>query len=372
MKRLDKIIPHFSFEGEYVGAEVCTDGHINDTFFLDYLSGDSMRRYVLQCINHHVFRRPEEVMKNIEAVTEHLRKKIKEQKGDPDRETMRVVRTMQGRSFFRSPQGEYWRAYHFIEGARTYQKVENPLHFYHAGRTFGQFQHLLSDFPADSLYETIDRFHDTRKRLNDLVQVIEANPAGRVADVQREIDFILERAEETGVIVDLLQSGEIPLRVTHNDTKLNNVMFDQVTGEGICVLDLDTVMPGSALYDFGDSIRFGASTAREDETDLERVALDLKLFAAFSSGYLSMVKEFLHSAEIGHLVFAVKLITLEIGMRFLTDYLDGDRYFRVEHPRHNLDRARAQLKLVADVEAKTSEMERIIQDILDGQLKEGA
>lgn len=372
MERLTEIIAHFAFEGEYTGADVCTDGHINDTFFLYYKVQDRTLRYVLQCINHHVFRDPEGVMDNIEAVTRHLRKKVIEKNGDPSREAMRVIPTKEGRSFYRSVRGEYWRAYDFIEGARTYQQVENPLHFYHSGRTFGQFQYLLSDFPAETLHETIERFHDTRKRLGDLLHVIKADPKGRAAGVQREIAFILEREDETGVIVDLLSAGEIPLRVTHNDTKFNNIMIDDETGEGICVLDLDTVMPGSALYDFGDSIRFGASTAKEDESNLDLVSLDLELFTEFTRGYLSMARGFLNQAEIDHLAFSVKLMTLESGIRFLTDYIDGDRYFRVEHPKHNLDRARAQLKLVTDMEEKMSAMKGIIQDILGGGLQKGS
>lgn len=372
MERLTEIIAHFAFEGEYTGADVCTDGHINDTFFLYYKVQDRTLRYVLQCINHHVFRDPEGVMDNIEAVTRHLRKKVIEKNGDPSREAMRVIPTKEGRSFYRSVRGEYWRAYDFIEGARTYQQVENPLHFYHSGRTFGQFQYLLSDFPAETLHETIERFHDTRKRLGDLLHVINADPKGRAAGVQREIAFILEREDETGVIVDLLSAGEIPLRVTHNDTKFNNIMIDDETGEGICVLDLDTVMPGSALYDFGDSIRFGASTAKEDESNLDLVSLDLELFTEFTRGYLSMARGFLNQAEVDHLAFSVKLMTLESGIRFLTDYIDGDRYFRVEHPKHNLDRARAQLKLVTDMEEKMSAMKGIIQDILGGGLQKGS
>ncbi|HBN96903.1 MAG TPA: mucin desulfatase [Firmicutes bacterium] len=372
MERLTEIIAHFAFEGEYTGADVCTDGHINDTFFLYYKVQDRTLRYVLQCINHHVFRDPEGVMDNIEAVTRHLRKKVIEKNGDPSREAMRVIPTKEGRSFYRSVRGEYWRAYDFIEGARTYQQVENPLHFYHSGRTFGQFQYLLSDFPAETLHETIERFHDTRKRLGDLLHVIKADPKGRAAGVQREIAFILEREDETGVIVDLLSAGEIPLRVTHNDTKFNNIMIDDETGEGICVLDLDTVMPGSALYDFGDSIRFGASTAKEDESNLDLVSLDLELFTEFTRGYLSMARGFLNQAEVDHLAFSVKLMTLESGIRFLTDYIDGDRYFRVEHPKHNLDRARAQLKLVTDMEEKMSAMKGIIQDILGGGLQKGS
>lgn len=372
MERLTEIITHFAFEGEYIGAEACTDGHINDTFFLHYKVQDRTVCYVLQCINRHVFRDPEGVMNNIEAVTRHLRKKVIEKNGDPRREAMRVIPTKEGGSFFRNVRGEYWRAYDFIEGARTYQQVENPLHFYHSGRTFGQFQYLLSDFPAELLHETIERFHDTRKRFGDLLHVIKADPKGRVAGVQSEIAFILEREEETGVIVDLLNAGEIPLRVTHNDTKFNNIMIDDETGEGICVLDLDTVMPGSALYDFGDSIRFGASTAQEDEPNLSLVSLDLELFTAFSRGYLSMAQGFLNQVEIDHLAFAAKLMTLETGIRFLADYIDDDRYFRIERPEHNLDRARTQLKLVADMEEKMPIMEGIIRDILAGGLQEGS
>ena len=372
MERLTEIITHFAFEGEYTGAEVCTDGHINDTFFLYYKVHDRPLRYVLQCINRHVFHDPEGVMGNIEAVTRHLRKKVIEKNGDPRRQAMRVIPTKEGRSFFRSVRGDYWRAYDFIEGARTYQQVENPLHFYHSGRTFGQFQYLLSDFPAESLHETIERFHDTRKRLGDLLHAVKADAKGRVAGVQREIAFILERQDETGVIVDLLSAGEIPLRVTHNDTKFNNIMIDDETGEGICVLDLDTVMPGSALYDFGDSIRFGANTAREDEPNLNLVSLELELFTEFTRGYLSMAQGFLNQVEIDHLAFSAKLMTLETGIRFLTDYIDGDCYFRIEHPEQNLDRARTQLKLVADMEEKMSAMEGIIQDILSDGLQEGA
>lgn len=303
-------------------------------------------------------------MANIEAVTEHLRMKTLKRGGDPSREAMRIVPTHDGNSFYRSPQGDYWRAYDFIEGARTYEMVENPLHFYHAGRAFGQFQLLLSDFPAHTLHETIARFHDTRKRFGDFLQAVGADSYGRAEGVQEEIAFILAREGDTSVIVDLMAQGKVPLRVTHNDTKLNNIMIDDETGEGICVLDLDTVMPGSILYDFGDAIRFGASTALEDETNLDLVSLDLELFTAYAKGYLSVAHEFLVPAEVHYLAFSAKLIALELGMRFLTDYLQGDTYFKVDHATHNLDRARTQLKLVVDMERKMPEMEAIITNIL--------
>lgn len=372
MDRLLEVIPQFAFEGEYLDAERCTTGHINDTYILHYQTGDKRIRYVLQYINQYVFREPEGVMENIEAVTRHLRQKVRARGGNPAREALRLIPTLEGRSFFRTAQGDYWRAYHFIEGARTYEQVENPRHFYHAGRTFGQFQYLLSDFLAASLHETIACFHDTPKRLANFVAVCKADPQGRVSTVQDEISFILARSADTAVITNLLATGEIPLRVTHNDTKFNNIMIDDETGEGICVLDLDTVMPGSALYDFGDAIRFGASTAKEDEPNLDLVSLDLELFTEFSRGYLTMAREFLNSTEIDQLAFSVKLLTLESGIRFLTDYIEGDRYFRIEHADHNRDRARAQLKLVADIEAKLPAMERIVREILASDCQEGA
>lgn len=365
MHRLPMIIPQFSFLGTYQYAEVCTSGHINDTFILYYRQDNVQRRYILQYINDNVFRYPEQVMENIEAVTLHIRKKVIEGGGDPSRESLRIVPTLNGCSFYCTPQGEYWRAYDFIEGAKTYQTVENPTHFYHAGRSFGLFQHLLSDFPAETLHETIEKFHDTRKRFTDFLQVVKADPSNRVQRARPEISFILTREKDTGILVDLLASGKIPLRVTHNDTKFNNIMIDDQTGEGICVIDLDTVMSGSALYDFGDAIRFGASTAAEDETNLELVWLDVDLFTEFTRGYLSTALEFLYPSELKHLAFSAKLITLETGIRFLTDYLNGDQYFKIEHPEHNLDRARTQLKLVADMEAKKDLMEAIITNILN-------
>lgn len=371
MDRLLEVIPHFAFEGTFLQFETCTIGHINETYFLDYKTDTDNHRYVLQYINQHVFREPERVMENIEAVTNHLRGKVRQRGGNPKREALQVVPTKDGASFFLSPQGEYWRAYLFIGGARTYETVENPLHFYHAGRTFGQFQLMLADFPAETLHETIARFHDTRKRFGDLLAAVEMDPVGRVKTVQREIEFILDREADTGIILDLMEAGKIPLRVTHNDTKFNNILIDDKTGEGLCVLDLDTVMPGSALYDFGDSIRFGASTALEDETDLDLVSLDLELFTAFARGYLSSAQDFLYPEEIKQLAFSAKLLTLETGIRFLEDYIRGDVYFRVAYPEHNLARARTQIKLVADMEQKMPQMEQIVYATLADSQKEG-
>lgn len=366
MERLPHVIHQFAFEGVYLDAEVCTFGHINDTFVLRFQQpGNQIRKYVLQYINKHVFEDPAKVMANIQAVTSHLRSRIEEMGGDPYRETINLIPTLNGAPYYLSPEGDYWRAYYYIEGATTYQTVENPKHFYYAGRAFGQFQKLLSDFPADSLHETIEKFHDTRKRYHDFLEAVAADRCDRAKDVQKEIEFVKTRKDDTGVIVDLIAAGEIPLRVTHNDTKLDNIMIDDVTGKGICVIDLDTVMPGSALYDFGDSIRFGASSAPEDEPDLSKVWMDMDLFGEFTKGYLSAAKEFLTDTEIRYLAFSAKLITLECGMRFLTDHLNGDVYFRIHRPNHNLDRARTQFKLVSDMEKKMDQMEAVVQAALE-------
>lgn len=369
MHDLTAIVSQFAFTGRYLDAEVCTNGHINHTYFLDFNQAGKKQRYVLQQINHQVFKEPEQVMANIVAVTKHLRKKVLQRGGDPAREALQVILTRDGNSVYQSPDGKYWRAYDYIQGARTYQKVEDPIHFYHAGRSFGQFQLLLSDFPANKLHETILCFHDTRKRFTDFRTVVDEDRVKRKSLVQSEIDFILERSEEAGIIVDLMAAGEIPLRVTHNDTKFNNIMIDDHTGEGICVLDLDTVMPGSSLYDYGDAIRFGASTAEEDETDLALVSLDINLFRKFTEGYLEEASSFLNAAELRHLAFSAKLMTLETALRFLQDYLYGDVYFRVERPEQNLDRARTQIKLVQEMEANMEQMEAIIAEILNENQK---
>ncbi len=362
MGRVEKIAELFKFQGTLTESEVCSIGHINDTYILTYeLPDGSSKRYILQRINANVFKNPHEVMENIAAVTTHLRKKITAEGGDPERETLNLVPTRDDKLYY-AGDDEFWRAYHYIEGARTYETVQNPKHFYHAGRAFGRFQLLLRDFPAERLYDTIPDFHNTVKRLNDFRQAVAADALGRLADVQSEVDFVLQRADDTKIVVDAIARGEIPLRVTHNDTKFNNIMIDDETGEGICVLDLDTVMPGSALYDFGDAIRFGASTAAEDEQDLSKVELDLELFAEFTKGFLSNGSVFLEPAELEHLAFSAKLMTLECGMRFLEDHLKGDVYFRIHRPNHNLDRARTQFKLVADMEAKFDEMRRIVDE----------
>ena len=356
------IVNRFNFKGKFIKAESYGFGHINDTFAAYFrLTGGETRRYILQRINHHVFRYPERLMENIEGVTRFLRKKIIETGGDPERETLNLIRSMEGKSFYKDPDGNYWRGYIFIENARTYQVVENPRHFYNAGKAFGKFQNLLSDYPAQTLHETIPAFHNTEKRFVDFLEAVKNDKVNRAIEVKREIEFAEERSEDAPKLVRLLEKGELPLKVTHNDTKFNNVMVDDITGEGICIIDLDTVMPGLSLYDFGDSIRSGANPADEDEKDLSKVGMDLNLFEHFTSGFLESSRNSLTPNEYEFLPFAAKIMTFECGIRFLTDYLNGDTYFRVHRKEHNLDRTRTQFKMVADMEIKFDQMRSIIR-----------
>lgn len=359
------VVRNFLFEGEFLRAEPYGNGHINDTFAAYFRKENgTVHRYILQRINHKVFASPENLMKNIAAVTRHLREKIILAGGDYTRETLNLIPTVEGGSFYKSPEGTYWRGYIFIEQAQTYEKVIDARHFYNAGRAFGNFQKMLSDFPAHTLYETIPDFHNTVKRYHDLLAAVEKDVANRARYVGEEIAFVKERKNEISLIVDLLKQRKIPLRVTHNDTKFNNIMIDDQTGEGICVIDLDTVMPGSSLYDFGDAIRFGASSALEDEKDLTKVWVRLDLFDAFTRGFLETAGDFLTPLELRYLAFSAKLMTFECGIRFLTDYLNGDTYFKIRREEHNLDRARNQFKLVKDMEEKKEAMEAIVNKYL--------
>lgn len=356
-----KLTRNFCFQGEFIEANPYGSGHINDTYAAVFSgNGTQTHRYIMQRINHKVFRNPEKLMENIEGITKHLRKKIISKGGDPDRETLNIIPTSSGESFYKTVDGDYWRSYIFIEDAQTYDRVENEGHFYAAGKAFGKFQELLSDFHADKLYETIPDFHHTGKRYETFIKAVENDPFNRAAGVKEEIDFVIKRAGETNILVNMLKNSKIPLRVTHNDTKFNNVMIDDVSGEGICVIDLDTVMPGTALYDFGDSIRSGANPALEDEKDLDKVWMELSLFEKFTQGYLESASYFLTPEEIEYLPFGAKLMTLECGIRFLTDYLSGDVYFKVHRQGHNLDRTRTQFKMVADMENKWDEMQQIV------------
>lgn len=357
---LIEVISGFDFIGEFVSVEPLDCGNINDTYIVTYKSNEGINKYIMQKINHYVFKEPNNLMKNIIAVTEHIRKKVMEQGGDPTRETINFVSVKEGGFIHRCACGEYWRAYIYIDDVKTYQLVEEPVHFLNAGRAFGKFQRFLRDFPAEDLYETIPDFHNTPKRYQAFLKAVEEDAAGRVKDLAEEIAFIEQRAKYLSMVVDLIEKGDIPLRVTHNDTKFNNVLIDNRTGEGICVIDLDTVMPGSSLYDYGDSIRSGANIAGEEELDLSKVAMDLTLFEEFTRGFLEHTSDFLTPCEIEYLPFSAILITIELGMRFITDYINGDVYFKTSRPGQNLHRARVQFRLASDMEAKYESMKAIV------------
>ena len=287
--------------------------------------------------------------------------------GDPDRETLNVLKTRQGADYYQDSCGNYWRVFPFIERSFCLEKVENQNNFYDCGVAFGNFQKMLADFPVETLHETIVNFHNTPSRFQDFQKAVKEGDKDRAALAGSEIAFALDRESDTAVLTGLLAEGKLPLRVTHNDTKLNNILFDDDTKKALCILDLDTIMPGLSLYDFGDSIRFGASTGAEDETDLDKVELDLTLFEAFTKGFLEGCQGSLTEKEIEMLPMGAKLMTYECGIRFLGDFLTGDHYFKIHRTNHNLDRARTQFKLVADMEKKWAEMAAIVEKAASGR-----
>jgi len=359
--QLKKLVSHFQFDGDFIYEEPFGYGHINDTFAVYFKKTfKHPDRYILQRINHTIFKNPEELMQNIENVTAHIRSKLKSSGGDISREVLTIIKTKDEKNFFQDENGNFWRAYIFIDDATCYQIVEKPEQFYKSARAFGKFQKLLSDFPAETLFETIPDFHNTEKRFETFLDVLKKDPLQRAVGVKNEIEFVLNRQSDASVLVDLLKNKKLPLRVTHNDTKLNNIMIDNETGEGVCVIDLDTVMPGLSIYDYGDSIRFGANPAAEDEKDLSKVWMELSLFELFTKGFLEEAGNSLTETEIEYLPFAAKIMTFECGIRFLTDYLNGDIYFKIHRKDHNLDRCRTQFKLVADMEQKMDEMKEIV------------
>ena len=360
-EQLDEAIANFQYEGELVQKGPYGSGHINDTFLLVYeIAEMGQLKVILQRMNGTVFQKPVELMENILGVTSYLRERIIEDGGDPERETLNVIPALAGKPYFIDSEGNYWRSYKFITDATSYDQVEEPEHFYQSAVAFGNFQRLLADYPAETLHETIEGFHDTKARLAVFKKAVAEDVMGRAKEVAKEIQFVLER-EDVADYFSLLQAeGKIPLRVTHNDTKLNNVMIDNKTGKGICVIDLDTVMPGLAVHDFGDSIRFGASTAAEDETDLTKVTCDMELFELYTKGYIEGCGGKLTKEEIEMLPMGAKVMTFECGMRFLTDYLKGDVYFKIHREKQNLDRCRTQFRLVEEMEKKWYTMHDIV------------
>lgn len=347
-----EILSQFQLDAEPLSCELYGFGHINTTYLVVTESG---RRYILQRINDRTFRNVDKLMDNIVSVTDFLRRKT-----DDPRGVLTVVKTQDEGSYLRTENG-YWRVYHFVEGTICLQCPETDEDFYQSAIGFGTFQQLLSDFPAERLHETIPDFHNTPARYHMLLEALERDPRCRAAQVQPEIEFVLARQTEMASIQNALASGELPLRVTHNDTKLNNVLLDAKTRKALCVIDLDTVMPGSILYDFGDSIRFGAATAAEDEKDLSKMEMSIERFRIFTRGHLCACPG-LTERELVLLPLSAKIMTLECGVRFLTDYLDGDHYYAVHRDGQNLDRARTQFKLVADMERKWDEMQKIIAE----------
>jgi Ser/Thr protein kinase RdoA (MazF antagonist) len=355
------IAGEFALSRPVIAAAPYGSGHINDTYKVDIADGPGPSRFVLQRINHNVFRRPDDLMANVERVCAHAYAKLLQaKKADADRRTLRLIPTRAGKPWLVDAAGNRWRCYHFIEGATGHDVIRSAEQAYAAAKAFGAFQALLADLPGGRLNETIPDFHHTPSRFARFQQALAKDSHGRAAAAAPEIAFALARADEVSVVVDALRDGTLPERVTHNDTKLNNVLLDDVTQEGICVIDLDTVMPGSVLYDFGDLVRTSTSPAAEDETDLSKVRMQFPMFEALVKGYLESARGFLTPKEKELLPFAGKLITFEIGLRFLTDWLEGDVYFKIKRLTHNLDRARTQFKLVESIEAQLPAMQALV------------
>ena len=359
---LAEIFPLFDIPGTYVRAEPYGSGHINDTYAVHVDQAGTLVRYIFQRINHVIFKDPVKLMNNISRVTTHLAGKFRDHP-DASRRTLTVMPSRLGREYAVDENGLFWRVYIFIENARTYDAVENEHQAREAARAFGLFQHLLNDLPGAPLYESIPDFHHTPARFAALMDAVSLDGCNRAEAANREIDFFLRRESDMYKLANLQADGAIPLRITHNDTKLNNVMIDDLSGEGICVIDLDTVMPGLALYDFGDMVRTATSRSKEDERDLALVHMQMPMFAALVRGYLESASAFLHPVEVEHLPFSGKLITMETGIRFLTDYLRGDVYFKTVRPDHNLDRCRTQCALVASIEEQGDAMAQVVDQI---------
>lgn len=362
-ENIEEILKAYSLEKSFLSGSMISSGHINRTYALTLSSPNGEKKLLLQRINTSVFTNVEQLMTNIVNVTEFLRSRIALTGGDPSRETLRIYETIDGKSYYTDTAGSCWRIYNYVSNTISYDTIESPIIFYNAGVAFGRFQQLLADFPMDRLYETIADFHDTRKRYKSFLKAVDDDAAGRAESVKSEIAFVNSRGDRTGIFVDKIASGDLPIRVTHNDTKLNNVMFDINTKQAVCVVDLDTVMPGLSGYDFGDAIRFGANTAAEDEPDVSKVSLDLGLYRQYTMGYLSQCAGTLTEEEVRLLPMSVWMMTFECGMRFLTDYLNGDTYFSISYPEHNLVRCRSQFAMVLDIERKMKEMSEMTNKI---------
>ncbi len=359
--RLKEVSESFDISGTYLSAEPYGTGHINDTYISYWRFNDTPKSFILQRINHNIFKQPPMVMENIGRVSSHLRSKLAELPGsNADREVLTVVPARDGRLFYQDSHGDYWRTYIFIVGARTIDVCERPEQAYEAAKAFGRFQKLLADLPSPRLRDTIPFFHHTPRRFAALQAAIAENPCNRAADAQPEIAFALARQELAARVTDAMTRGEIPERITHNDTKINNVMLDCATNKGVCVIDLDTIMPGTVLYDFGDMVRTMTRACSEDERDQSLAVCNPEMFDALARGYLETVRSFLLPAEIDLLVFSGILVTFNIGIRFLTDYLLGDKYFKTHRPGQNLDRTRVQFRHIESIERQQKSLAAIV------------
>lgn len=355
------IADQFAIEGGYVEGEEVKSGHINSTYLVTYeLEGGECRRYILQRINEKVFKDPLAVMRNVECVTSHINWKVLRRKQNLGGQTLSLYPHKTGRFYGHGEGGGIWRCYNYLEGCRTYDVVGNTRQAFEAGHAFGAFQNLVSDLPPAEIVETIPNFHDTPRRYRALMEAVERDSCGRVAEVEMELEFVRRNEDVLDRLLRLREEGSLPLRITHNDTKINNVLFDVETDEAVCVIDLDTVMPGLSLYDFGDLVRTATNPAAEDERDLGKVEMSIRVFESLVEGYLDAAGKVLNETEIGQMAFAGRLISLELGMRFLTDHLDGDRYFRVHRENQNLDRARTQLSLARQIAEQEEEMNRFV------------
>lgn len=357
MKDARDIVKNFCIDGEIEKIKPLGNGHINSTF----LVVTNKAKYTVQAINKFVFKDPVAVMKNIVAVTEHIRKKLIAEGKDADRGVLNVIPAKDGKYYYIDEEGEYWRVYTFIDDAYTVEVVEDPAQLYNAGLGFGNFQKMISDFPIDQLEETIKDFHNTPVRYEQLMAAAERNSCNRLADVSAEMEYFKAHKEELALLANMQKEGRLPLRVTHNDTKINNILMDSNTNEILSVIDLDTVMPGLIAYDFGDTIRFAGNTAEEDETDLSRVSVDLVVYENFVKGFLEALNGSLNKDEIDTLAWGAKIVTMENAMRFLADHLDGDKYFKIHKENHNLDRARCQIALAKSMEENFEQMLAIVK-----------
>jgi len=359
-----EVAKHFQFHGDYLKGEPYGSGHINDTYAVTFNQGGTLVRHLLQRINHSIFKNPPALMENVLRVTCHVRAKLEQENAaDISRQTLTVIPARDGTSFHQDPDGSFWRAYVFIEKARTFDVAQSPQQAFLGAKAFGNFQRILADVPAPPLHDTIPNFHNGPMRYEAFQKALQADVVNRANTAKPEIEFLINHAWIFDVLPKQVESGAIPVRITHNDTKINNVMFDDATGEGICVIDLDTVMPGLALYDFGDMVRTSTSPADEDERDLSKVTMEMARFENVARGYLSTAGKFLNKAERDHLVLSGKMITLIIGTRFLTDHLAGDTYFKVHREGHNLDRCRTQFRLVQSITEQEEKMNALVERI---------